>query len=208
MPSGTQPRWVQTPSVISQFGLPGLVRSASDCGSRSSLTAEPRWLRRSLSASDCARTPVACASCLDRLARLDLGDVDFGRGLREHVGRRRHLDDQRRQRRDGAHAREADRRDIQEIAATNAVTSCVLLNPQRTVPWWPSSPFDAIALSAGSAPWRRRTGRMSGAIGGPDSEARPPCQGRKIAAFGGTGRKESIRLWISAIMQLTTGVAD
>src|SRR6185369_529273 len=36
MPSGTQPRWVQTPSVISQFALPGLVRSASDWGSRSS----------------------------------------------------------------------------------------------------------------------------------------------------------------------------
>src|SRR5215213_543728 len=34
MPSGTQPRWVQTPRVISQFCLPGLVRSASVCGSR------------------------------------------------------------------------------------------------------------------------------------------------------------------------------
>ena len=37
-PSGTQPRWVHTPSVISQFSLPGLVRSASVCGSRSSLS--------------------------------------------------------------------------------------------------------------------------------------------------------------------------
>jgi hypothetical protein len=36
MPSGTQPKWVQTPSVISQLALPGLVRSASVCGSRSS----------------------------------------------------------------------------------------------------------------------------------------------------------------------------
>src|SRR5690349_4497472 len=36
MPSGTQPRCVQTPSVISQFFLPGLVRSASVCGSRRS----------------------------------------------------------------------------------------------------------------------------------------------------------------------------
>src|SRR4028119_2538743 len=38
MPSGTQPRWVQTPKVTSQLALPGLVLSASDCGSRSSLS--------------------------------------------------------------------------------------------------------------------------------------------------------------------------
>ena len=31
-----QPKWVQMPIVISQFCLPGLVRSASVCGSRSS----------------------------------------------------------------------------------------------------------------------------------------------------------------------------
>src|SRR3982751_6517867 len=34
MPSGTQPKWVHTPIVISQFMCPGLVRSASVCGSR------------------------------------------------------------------------------------------------------------------------------------------------------------------------------
>src|SRR3546814_10871883 len=35
-PSGTQPRWVQTPSVISQFSLPGLVRWSIVSGSRRS----------------------------------------------------------------------------------------------------------------------------------------------------------------------------
>ena len=71
----------------------------------------------------------------------DLGNVDLDRGQREHVGRRAHLDDQRHQRGDRADAGEADRGDVEEIAAADAVLACADLNPQRTGPSWPCFPF-------------------------------------------------------------------
>ena len=83
---------------------------------------------------------------------------------REHVGRRRHLDDQRRERGDGADAGEADRGDIEEVAAANAVavaSNLWLPEPQRIVPWWPSFPFVtlvAFGAGIGTLATPRRTG--------------------------------------------------
>ena len=49
-----------------------------------------------------------------------------------------HLDDQRRQSGDRADAGEADRRDVEEIAAADAVASAPdVSETQRTVPQWP-----------------------------------------------------------------------
>ena len=58
---------------------------------------------------------------LDRLARLDRRDVELGRAFGQHVGRRGHLADQRKQRGDAADAGGADRGDVDEIAAAHAV---------------------------------------------------------------------------------------
>jgi hypothetical protein len=85
--------------VISQFSLPSLVRSASVCGSRRLATSTLFGL------GDFGRRQVAdehrllAEDRLDRLARLDLREIDFGRAFGQHVGRGRHLADQRIERR-------------------------------------------------------------------------------------------------------------
>ena len=123
MPSGTQPRWVQTPSVISQFGLPGLVR----CGERlgiAQLRQRHRvgfgdFLRRQVADEHRLLAPLALMPCPGWTLEMSTSVV----AMREHVGRRRHLDEQRRERGDGADAGEADRGDIEEIAAANALSA-------------------------------------------------------------------------------------
>ncbi len=58
---------------------------------------------------------------LDRLTRLNCGNVEFGRTVRQHVARRVHLTDQWQQHRRSAHSGGAHRGDVYEIAAANAV---------------------------------------------------------------------------------------
>ena len=55
------------------------------------------------------------------LPRRDLGDIDLDRGERQHVRRRAHLADQRQRHRDRADAGKADRGDVDDVAAAEAV---------------------------------------------------------------------------------------
>ena len=70
-------------------------------------------------------------------------------GQREHVGRRRHLDDQRRERDDAADAGEADRGDVEEVAAADSVfagRTCGCGNLSGSCLGGHHSPFDAMLL--------------------------------------------------------------
>jgi hypothetical protein len=68
---------------------------------------------------------------LDRLAGADRGDVDVDLGKREHVRRRVHLVDQGIEQSGGADPGDADRGDVDEVAAADAVCFATLVHFNR-----------------------------------------------------------------------------
>ncbi len=115
---------------------------------------------------------------LDRLPRRDLGNVYLGGGERQHVGRRAHLRDQRKRDRDDADSGEAHGRDIEEVAAANAVAAFAVIDTLSRCLRGHAHPLDAcLCLPCREAHKRHHPDEDPGAIGGPDSEGFQDRQG-------------------------------